>query len=130
MEGAGRGRISGSSGLEVVVRPQDRTVEEIVGNLASRSHGVVARADLSKAGVTPAEVKSRLNAGSLIRVHRGVFRVGHQAPSIEARYMAAVKAVARGRCWPVEPPRITWVSWGSPLHCPRFMPPETVESGA
>jgi hypothetical protein len=42
--------------------------------------------------LSPAEIKHRLGAGGLIRVHRGVFRVGHCAPSLEARYLAAVKA--------------------------------------
>jgi very-short-patch-repair endonuclease len=45
-----------------------------------------------QAGLSPAEIKHRLGAGALIRVHRGVFRVGHCAPSLEARYLAAVKA--------------------------------------
>jgi predicted transcriptional regulator of viral defense system len=80
----------------VVVRPQNRTVEERLAKLASSSHGVVTRAELRAAGVTPAELKHRLNAGALIRVHRGVFRVGHAAPSLEARYMAAVKACGDG----------------------------------
>jgi hypothetical protein len=36
-------------------------------------------------------------AGRIV-VHPGVYRVGHKAPSVDARYMAAVKArgVARG----------------------------------
>lgn len=37
-------------------------------------------------------MKSRLGGGSLIREHRGVFRVGHSAPSVEATYLAAVRA--------------------------------------
>jgi hypothetical protein len=57
---------------------------------------VVTRRELLAIGVTPAEIKSRRNSGSLIRTHRGVFRVGHAAPSLEARYMAAVKACGRG----------------------------------
>jgi hypothetical protein len=47
---------------------------------------------LLDAGVTRAELKSRLLAGGLIPIHRGVFRVGHAAPSLESRYLAAVKA--------------------------------------
>ncbi len=39
-------------------------------------------------------IASRL--GALIRVHRGVFRVGHVAPSLEASYLAAVKACGAG----------------------------------
>jgi hypothetical protein len=48
------------------------------------------------AGVTVAELKHRLATGALIPVHRGVYRVGHRAPSIEARYMAAVRACGDG----------------------------------
>jgi hypothetical protein len=76
----------------VVSRPQSRTVEEILAELAGRSHGVVTREELVEAGITRAELKSRIFAGGLIPVHRGVFRVGHCAPSLEARYLAAVRA--------------------------------------
>jgi hypothetical protein len=60
--------------------------------LASAAHGVVARAELLRAGVTDAEIRHRMRIGTLIRVHSGVYRVGHHAPSLEARYMSAVKA--------------------------------------
>jgi hypothetical protein len=76
--------------------PQDRTVEELVARIATRQHGVVTRAQLLVAGVSSDEVKWRLQEGSLIRVHRGVYRVGHKAPSIEARYHAAVLACGEG----------------------------------
>jgi hypothetical protein len=56
---------------------------------------LVTRRELLAIGLTPAEIKSRRNSGSLIGIHRGVFRVGHAAPSLEARYMAAVKACGR-----------------------------------
>ena len=60
--------------------------------MATRAHGVVTRVELLEAGVTVAEVKQRLSTGALIRVHRGVYRVGHRAPSPEASYLAAVRA--------------------------------------
>jgi Transcriptional regulator, AbiEi antitoxin len=72
------------------------TVEEILACLAARAHGVVSRTELLQAGVTPAQLKRRLRTGSLIRVHRGVYRVGHAAPSVLARYSAAVKACGPG----------------------------------
>ena len=37
-----------------------------------------------------------MEKGLLIREHRGVYRVGHRAPSVEATYMAAVKACGEG----------------------------------
>jgi very-short-patch-repair endonuclease len=78
------------------VAAKDSTVEEILARLAGRSHGVVTRQELLNAGVTRHEIRQRVDTGALIRVHRAVFRVGHQAPSLEARYMAAVKACGEG----------------------------------
>ncbi len=69
-----------------------RTVEGILRGLANQSHGVVTRRELLDAGVTPEELRTRLGNGALTRIHRGVYRVGHVAPSVEARYIAAVKA--------------------------------------
>jgi very-short-patch-repair endonuclease len=64
--------------------------------MASRSHGVVTRRELLAVGVTSDEIVHRIRTGSLIAVFRGVYRVGHKAPSLEARYMAAVKAAGEG----------------------------------
>jgi len=63
-----------------------------VARLATRTHGVVTRSELQRAGVTRDEIDGRVRAGALIAVHRGVYRVGHRAPSLEARYLAAVRA--------------------------------------
>jgi hypothetical protein len=71
---------------------QVRTVEGIVGAIAARQNGVVTRAQLLAEGVTTKQITRRVRAGALIRVHRGVYRVGHTAPSVEAYYMAAVLA--------------------------------------
>jgi len=49
-----------------------------------------------RAGVTPAEIKQRLGTGALIRRYRGVYRVGHSAPSLRAEYLAAVRACGSG----------------------------------
>lgn len=64
--------------------------------MGSAGHGVVTRARLLNAGVTPQEIRSRVQSGGLIRVHRGVYRVGHRAPSVEATYLAAVLAAGDG----------------------------------
>jgi hypothetical protein len=74
------------------IAPQSGTADRLIARLASRSHGVLARGDLLRAGVTIHELRTRLERGTLIPLHRGVYRVGHHAPSREARYIAAVKA--------------------------------------
>ncbi len=57
---------------------------------------MVTHRELRGAGVTVDEIRGRLDSGALIRVFPGVYRVGHRAPSVEARYMAAVKACGEG----------------------------------
>lgn len=76
--------------------PLGRTVEAELARIARAGHGVVTRAQLLNAGVTPDEIKLRVRKGGLIRVHRGVYRVGHRAPSVEATYLAAVLAAGEG----------------------------------
>ena len=57
---------------------------------------MVTRQQLVEAGITANEIRHRLAIGSLIRVHPGVYRVGHVAPSTEATYLAAVWACGDG----------------------------------
>jgi very-short-patch-repair endonuclease len=68
----------------------------MIAKLATRSHGVVTRRQLLAAGVSDDEIDHRLGTGALLREHRGVYRVGHRAPSVEARYLAAVLACGDG----------------------------------
>jgi hypothetical protein len=68
----------------------------VVARIASRSHGVVTRGELLAAGVSRHEITQRLATGTLLREHPGVYRVGHRAPSVEARYLAAVRACGDG----------------------------------
>ena len=76
------------------MRGRSATAEGELARLASGQHGVVTRAQLLAAGLSPAAIDRRLSKGSLLREHRGVYRVGHRAPSREATYMAAVLACA------------------------------------
>jgi very-short-patch-repair endonuclease len=71
-------------------------VEQDLARIAGSAHGVVTRAQLVRAGITPEEIKQRVARGTLLREHRGVYRVGHRAPSVEARYLAAVWACGEG----------------------------------
>jgi hypothetical protein len=69
--------------------PQATTV---ISEIASRQHGVVTRAQLLGAGISAEQIRRRVRSGALLREHRGVYRAGHRAPSVEARYLAAVFA--------------------------------------
>jgi hypothetical protein len=82
--------------LLLVMRAKVEPTDRVIARIAGTQHGVVTRAELSDAGVTRAEIQARLASGALLREYRGVFRVGHRAPSTEARYMAAVKAGGPG----------------------------------
>ena len=71
-------------------------MEETIAWIASRAWGVVTFDELLSAGVSATEIKRRVGKGLLIRVHRGVYRVGHTAQSTESTYTAAVKACGTG----------------------------------
>jgi very-short-patch-repair endonuclease len=77
------------------VRRQDRTADHILAWLATRSHGVVTWEEMLAAGIRVAEIRQRVKRGALIREYRGVYRVGHRAPSLEATYLAAVRACGK-----------------------------------
>jgi len=64
--------------------------------LAGRQHGVVALFQLAALGLGGSGVRSRVAAGRLHRVHRGVFAVGHRLLSREGHWMAAVLACGPG----------------------------------
>lgn len=70
----------------------DRTVAALAG----RQHGVVARWQLLRAGVTRRQIERRLRGGRLYELHRGIYLVGHEVAPPYAAETAAVLA-ARGR---------------------------------
>src|SRR5438128_2068197 len=76
--------------------PPGRTVEREIARIADRRHGLAARRQLLAAGVSVKEIRRRLEKGALFREFPGVYRVGHRAPSVDARYMAAVLACGDG----------------------------------
>jgi very-short-patch-repair endonuclease len=63
-----------------------------VTTLAAEQHGMVTRPQLLNAGFSPDTVKRWIKAGRLIRLHQGVYAVGHIPPSPHAKAMAAVLA--------------------------------------
>src|SRR4051794_35286347 len=74
------------------MRPKSRTVEQELARIAGRQHGVATRAQLLAAGVSSTGIRRRVDKGTLLVEYPGVYRVGHCAPSLEARYLAAVLA--------------------------------------
>jgi very-short-patch-repair endonuclease len=78
------------------MRWEGRTVQQILAALAHERHGVVSRRRLLAVGMSAGEIERRVRSGALLVEYRGVYRVGHRAPSREARYAAAVEACGDG----------------------------------
>jgi predicted transcriptional regulator of viral defense system len=68
----------------------------VIAQLAREQHGVVARSQLEQAGVTSRQIKTRVGDGRLVRLHRGVYAVGHNRLRSEGRWLAAVLACGPG----------------------------------
>jgi hypothetical protein len=67
-----------------------------VAAIADAQHGVVARAQLVEVGLTRREIGEWVVSGRLIRLHRGVYAVGHERLRAQGRWMAAVLASGDG----------------------------------
>jgi predicted transcriptional regulator of viral defense system len=78
------------------MRTKVRSSDAVVAQIAASQHGVITHRQLLGAGLKATGVKRRVAKGALHRVHRGVYRVGHRAPSLEAHYLAAVLACGDG----------------------------------
>ena len=76
--------------------PLSIPVARRLASLGGQADGVVTREELLRAGLTADQIRYRLRTGGLIREYPGVYRVGHRAPSLEARYVAAVRACGEG----------------------------------
>ena len=80
------------------VRTATRYAETTVGvaEVAANQWGVISHAQLRECGVSRNGIARRTAAGTLYRVHPGVFAVGHLALGIEARLTAALFYAGRG----------------------------------
>jgi very-short-patch-repair endonuclease len=67
-----------------------------VERLARRQYGYVTRAQLRERGLTDEHIKARVRNGWLIRVHLGVYAMGHVREDAVALAMAAVLACGPG----------------------------------
>ncbi len=64
-----------------------------LAELAERQHGVVSVRQLETTlRLSPSRVKREVTAGRLLRLHRGVYAVGHRRISPYGRCLAAVLA--------------------------------------
>jgi hypothetical protein len=73
-----------------------RGQSDIVARIARGQHGRVSRAQLLAEGIDRRRIDRWLADGRLRTVHRGVYAVGHDAPSVLGNYMAAVLACGAG----------------------------------
>lgn len=71
----------------------ESTTDRVIGALAARQWGVVARRQLVAGGVTVRMIERRVESGRLLRLHRGVYAVGHRRLRLEGIWLAAVLAV-------------------------------------
>jgi len=78
------------------VREELDRAETGIARIAARQHGVIGVEQLRAVGVGKNGVTRRIRAHRLHRLHRGVYAVGHAAPSEAQRFMAAVLACGEG----------------------------------
>ncbi|HKP20972.1 MAG TPA: DUF559 domain-containing protein [Thermoleophilaceae bacterium] len=67
-----------------------------IADLARRQHGVVSRIQLLGLGMGADAIEWGMKRRRLLRVHRGVYAVGHLALTRNGRFMAAVLACGEG----------------------------------
>lgn len=72
-----------------------RESDRLVASIATRQHGHVTRAQLLAAGLTSAQVGTRIRRMTLIPVHAGVYAVGYVPVDPVSRAAAAVLACGR-----------------------------------
>ena len=56
-------------------------IDRQIATLAARQHGHVTREQLLALGLSARAIEYRIELGRVIIVHRGVYAVGHAAPS-------------------------------------------------
>jgi very-short-patch-repair endonuclease len=72
--------------------PADQRLRRVAG----RQYGVVTHAQLLRIGIGVTGIKERLRTGRLIRLHRGVYAVGHRELKRDGYWLAAILACGPG----------------------------------
>lgn len=78
------------------VARQTEQPDRIIAQIARRQRGYITRAQLLEAGLSDDAIDRRIARGQLIRVHRGVYAVGHLPAWPVDRAAAAVLACGHG----------------------------------
>jgi hypothetical protein len=94
-------------------------IDQAVARLAARQHGYVTRTQLLERGLAKSAIDRHVRKGWLIRVHAGVYAVGHLREDAVARAMAAVLACGPGAVLSDHSAAALWGfrKWGSgPIH--------------
>ena len=72
--------------------PTSHLPDTVIGALADRQHGCVARRQLIARGITADQITRRIKDGRLRPIHRGVYLVGHGVLPANAKEAAAILA--------------------------------------
>jgi very-short-patch-repair endonuclease len=72
-----------------------RPIDESIGRLAGRQRGYVTRVQLLELGLGAEAIVYRVRTGELIRVHNGIYALGHAPQAFRDRAYAAVLACGR-----------------------------------
>jgi very-short-patch-repair endonuclease len=78
------------------VREKSDTPWAHLARIATEQHGVVTSNQLREVGIGKNAITRALREGHLHRIHRGVHALGHRAPNLHTRFMAAVLACGEG----------------------------------
>lgn len=70
--------------------------DSTIARIAAQQHGAITTRQLNSAGLGRMGISERARNGRLHRLHRGVYAVGHRAPSLHQRWMAGVLACGEG----------------------------------
>jgi hypothetical protein len=91
---------------------RDPSLNAQLAEVAARQHGVVTTEQL---GMTSSSITYRLRTGTLHRVHRGVYAVGHKRLSEKGMYMAAVLAAGERAALASLSAAALWKAWRRPV---------------
>jgi very-short-patch-repair endonuclease len=93
------------------------TPDHELARVGADQHGMVTRAQLVAAGLDRNAIAHRVRHGRLVRVHRGVYAIGHVPPSPHARAMAAVLACGPDAALSHRSAAALWelVRWHAPI---------------